>query len=47
MTTDRSATSPGTRALGLTSTRIDGLDFIATRVFDAPQLFSPSGLCMQ
>ena len=37
MTTDRSATSPSTQALGLTSTRIDGLDFIASRVFDAPR----------
>ena len=37
MTTDRSAPSPSTQALGLTSTRIDGLDFIATRVFDAPR----------
>jgi hypothetical protein len=37
MTTDRSATGPSTQAHGLTSTRIDGLDFIATRVFDAPR----------
>ena len=37
MTTDRSAASPSTRALGPTSTRIDGLDFIASRVFDAPR----------
>ena len=37
MTTERPAPSPTTAAHGQMSTRIDGLDFIATRVFDVPR----------
>ena len=37
MTTNRHATSPSTTALGLMQMKIDGLDFVASRVFEAPR----------